>query len=224
MTVQPISRRSSRRSRRSRSSTSQRGRRSSSARPCRPGRAIDSPRWSRAGASWSTRPNFCAKARRSTIPPPRSHRGRFGKRRRGRAVRQALRIAAKAGVIHLALQRRADQVRLQRVSRAQDQLRQRNRQPVRRARRDLGRRVARDRLRPPHRSQFLSPGIGFGGPCFEKDVKSIEHVAAKHNMGRELFRQPCASTMRSSCASRNWSRTRVGSRRRFDDRRLGPGL
>ena len=36
-------------------------------------------------------------------------------------------------------------------------------------------------------SQFLSPGIGFGGPCFEKDVKSIEHVAAKHNMGRELF-------------------------------------
>jgi UDPglucose 6-dehydrogenase len=36
-------------------------------------------------------------------------------------------------------------------------------------------------------SQFLNPGIGFGGPCFEKDVKSIEHVAAKHNMGRELF-------------------------------------
>lgn len=36
-------------------------------------------------------------------------------------------------------------------------------------------------------SQFLKPGIGFGGPCFEKDVKSIEHVAAKHNMGRELF-------------------------------------
>jgi UDPglucose 6-dehydrogenase len=36
-------------------------------------------------------------------------------------------------------------------------------------------------------SQFLSPGIGFGGPCFEKDVKSIEHVAAEHNMGRELF-------------------------------------
>lgn len=36
-------------------------------------------------------------------------------------------------------------------------------------------------------SQFLSPGIGFGGPCFEKDVKSIEHIAAKHNIGRELF-------------------------------------
>jgi UDPglucose 6-dehydrogenase len=36
-------------------------------------------------------------------------------------------------------------------------------------------------------SQFLMPGIGFGGPCFEKDVKSIEHVAEHHNMGRELF-------------------------------------
>jgi len=36
-------------------------------------------------------------------------------------------------------------------------------------------------------SLFLNPGIGFGGPCFEKDVKSIEHVAGVHNMGRELF-------------------------------------
>ncbi len=36
-------------------------------------------------------------------------------------------------------------------------------------------------------SQFLQPGIGFGGPCFEKDVKSIQHVASKHSMGRELF-------------------------------------
>jgi UDPglucose 6-dehydrogenase len=36
-------------------------------------------------------------------------------------------------------------------------------------------------------SHFLHPGIGFGGPCFEKDVKSIQSVAAKHNMGRELF-------------------------------------
>ncbi len=36
-------------------------------------------------------------------------------------------------------------------------------------------------------SQFLNPGIGFGGPCFEKDVKSIQHVASEHNIGRELF-------------------------------------
>jgi UDPglucose 6-dehydrogenase len=48
-------------------------------------------------------------------------------------------------------------------------------------------------------SQFLNPGIGFGGPCFEKDVKSIEHVAAKHNMGRELF----SATLRVNEAQQN---------------------
>jgi UDPglucose 6-dehydrogenase len=36
-------------------------------------------------------------------------------------------------------------------------------------------------------SEFLNPGIGFGGPCFEKDVKSIHHVAGLHESGRELF-------------------------------------
>ena len=39
---------------------------------------------------------------------------------------------------------------------------------------------------------FLRPGIGFGGPCFEKDVKSIAHVAGAHNVGHELF----AATLR----------------------------
>ncbi len=36
-------------------------------------------------------------------------------------------------------------------------------------------------------SDFLKPGIGFGGPCLEKDVKSIRYVAGVHNVGRELF-------------------------------------
>lgn len=36
-------------------------------------------------------------------------------------------------------------------------------------------------------AQFLRPGIGFGGPCFEKDVKSMEHVALTQGVGRELF-------------------------------------
>ena len=36
-------------------------------------------------------------------------------------------------------------------------------------------------------SEFLRPGIGFGGPCFEKDVKSMTHVAEQHGIGRELF-------------------------------------
>ncbi len=34
---------------------------------------------------------------------------------------------------------------------------------------------------------FLRPGIGFGGPCFEKDVKSIDHVAVKTGSTHELF-------------------------------------
>lgn len=41
-------------------------------------------------------------------------------------------------------------------------------------------------------SEFLNPGIGFGGPCFEKDVKSIHHVAGMYDTGRELF----AATLR----------------------------
>ena len=36
-------------------------------------------------------------------------------------------------------------------------------------------------------AEFLRPGIGFGGPCFEKDVKSIGHVAGSLKTGRELF-------------------------------------
>jgi UDPglucose 6-dehydrogenase len=36
-------------------------------------------------------------------------------------------------------------------------------------------------------SDFLRPGIGFGGPCFEKDVKSMAYVAEQNGLGRELF-------------------------------------
>jgi UDPglucose 6-dehydrogenase len=34
---------------------------------------------------------------------------------------------------------------------------------------------------------FLYPGIGFGGPCFEKDLKSLNHVAQQHGTSRELI-------------------------------------
>lgn len=34
---------------------------------------------------------------------------------------------------------------------------------------------------------FMSPGIGFGGPCFEKDVKSLHHVAGELGAGRSLL-------------------------------------
>jgi len=36
-------------------------------------------------------------------------------------------------------------------------------------------------------SAFLAPGIGFGGPCFEKDVRSLRHVARSFGMGYELL-------------------------------------
>jgi UDPglucose 6-dehydrogenase len=36
-------------------------------------------------------------------------------------------------------------------------------------------------------SEFLRPGIGFGGPCFEKDVKSIRYAAMQLKTGSELF-------------------------------------
>ena len=39
---------------------------------------------------------------------------------------------------------------------------------------------------------FLAPGIGFGGPCFEKDVKSLHHAAGELGVGRELL----SATMR----------------------------
>lgn len=41
-------------------------------------------------------------------------------------------------------------------------------------------------------SRFLEPGIGFGGPCFEKDVKSLNHITSKLGTGNELF----AATLR----------------------------
>jgi UDPglucose 6-dehydrogenase len=33
---------------------------------------------------------------------------------------------------------------------------------------------------------FLLPGIGFGGPCFEKDLKSLERTAERRNVACEL--------------------------------------
>jgi UDPglucose 6-dehydrogenase len=36
-------------------------------------------------------------------------------------------------------------------------------------------------------ADFLRPGIGFGGPCLEKDVKSIRHIAMQMETSRELF-------------------------------------
>jgi UDPglucose 6-dehydrogenase len=34
---------------------------------------------------------------------------------------------------------------------------------------------------------YLTPGIGFGGPCFEKDVQSLEHVARRNGAPSQLL-------------------------------------
>ncbi|GAC1490622.1 MAG: UDP-glucose/GDP-mannose dehydrogenase family protein [Vulcanimicrobiaceae bacterium] len=39
---------------------------------------------------------------------------------------------------------------------------------------------------------FLQPGIGYGGPCFDKDVRSMHHVASELDSSRELL----AATLR----------------------------
>ncbi len=41
-------------------------------------------------------------------------------------------------------------------------------------------------------AEFLRPGIGFGGPCFEKDVKSIDHVATLLGVPSDLFQATLA--------------------------------
>jgi UDPglucose 6-dehydrogenase len=44
--------------------------------------------------------------------------------------------------------------------------------------------------------EFLAPGIGFGGPCFDKDVRSMNHIAMLMNTGSQLF----AATLRTNDA------------------------
>ncbi len=39
---------------------------------------------------------------------------------------------------------------------------------------------------------FLQPGIGYGGPCFDKDVRSMHHIARENETSRELL----AATLR----------------------------
>ena len=60
--------------------------------------------------------------------------------------------------------------------------------------------------------EFLRPGIGFGGPCFEKDVKSIRHVEPPARPRRRPVRHDAAH-QRSPADARRSKRSSARSAR-----------
>ena len=68
---------------------------------------------------------------------------------------------------------------------------------------------------------FSCPGIGFGGPCFEKDVKSLHYVASELKVRKRAARRDLARERVSAQAHRRYSGS--GSRR-IAQRRSGRGM
>ena len=134
-----------------------------------------------------------------------------------RDPRAALSCIETPMVVTDARDRRADQVRLERVPRHEDLVHQRDREPVRGGRRrradggqgrsGMDRRIGR---------KFLHAGPGYGGSCFPKDTLALRRFARAG--GRAAPR--IVETRRSRPTSARWrawsrrSRRRVGSAER----------
>ena len=118
----------------------------------------------------------------------RPRRGRRRRRLGRRRGRRALRAARRAARAHRHRERRDGQARLQRVPRHEDLLHQRDRQRLRGDRR---------RRRPRSRGGWAwttasarsscTPGIGFGGSCFPKDVSALKQLAGNSGYHFQLL-------------------------------------
>ena len=159
----------------------------------RPGQRVARPAPRRRRRSGSSRtPSSCARARRSrtSCSPTASSLGATDPAAAEARRASCTRRFGCAGHDHRHAHRRDDQVRLERLPGHQD-LASSTRSPQICER--LGADVEDGRpghgLRPAHRRRASStPGIGYGGSCFPKDVKALEHMATGHGAHPQLLR------------------------------------
>ena len=97
--------------------------------------------------------------------------------------------------------RRAHQVRRERLPRHQDLVHQRVREPLRargRRRAGGGARIGLDRRIGP---KFLHAGPGFGGSCFPKDTRAVAHFARQARLQLEMVEAVIRVNQRSSASA-----------------------
>ena len=143
----------------------------------------------------------------------------------GRRVRRAAERCRRAGDGGDPARRRARQGRLERLPGPEDQLCKRDCEPVRTDGRGCTRRCfgASDTTGESAR-RILTPGIGFGGPCFEKDVLSLEHVARHNGAPSQLLKATLRVNEIQPRKIVDMLEEELGALRGHAHRRMGPGV